>query len=165
MVRSLNAASPLKFVNTSMHGVSHPAMVQAFERYKLKPFIPVEEQRSPDPEFSTVKFPNPEEKGICPRAYWFIHVFNIPSHSGALVSLGNTNEVAGRALTQVFKDHALSTADKHQAHYVLAQDPDADRFSAAERGLVDFVVITAHFTVSVLALSSGCIILVPALVR
>lgn len=27
----------------------------------FQPFIVVEEQKDPDPEFSTVKFPNPEE--------------------------------------------------------------------------------------------------------
>lgn len=27
----------------------------------MQPFIVVEEQKDPDPEFSTVKFPNPEE--------------------------------------------------------------------------------------------------------
>lgn len=29
--------------------------------YSFQPFITVEEQKLPDPEFSTVKFPNPEE--------------------------------------------------------------------------------------------------------
>lgn len=47
-----------------MHGVSHPAVTRAFDGYGLKPFIAVEEQKLPDPEFSTVRFPNPEEKGI-----------------------------------------------------------------------------------------------------
>ncbi|EIN07648.1 hypothetical protein PUNSTDRAFT_88245 [Punctularia strigosozonata HHB-11173 SS5] len=94
--KSLNAASSLVFVNTSMHGVSHPVVTRAFDISGLKPFIAVEEQKLPDPEFSTVRFPNPEEKGAL--------------------------------------DLALSTADKHKANYVLAQDPDADRFSAAERG-------------------------------
>ena len=60
---SLNASSPLKFVNTSMHGVSHPFVVEAFKRFGFQPFTPVAEQQVPDPEFPTVKFPNPEEAG------------------------------------------------------------------------------------------------------
>ncbi|KAH7927714.1 hypothetical protein BV22DRAFT_1103519 [Leucogyrophana mollusca] len=77
--------STVKFVNTSMHGVSHIFAARAFEQSGFDQFIPVTEQQQPDPEFSTVKFPNPEEK------------------------------------------------DREGATYVLAQDPDADRFSAAEK--------------------------------
>lgn len=57
----MNANTPLKFVYTAMHGVGHQFSVKAFEQFGLKPFIPVVEQIKPDPEFPTVKFPNPEE--------------------------------------------------------------------------------------------------------
>lgn len=46
-----------------MHGVGHPFAEKAFELYGFAPFTPVVEQQFPDPEFPTVKFPNPEEKG------------------------------------------------------------------------------------------------------
>lgn len=62
--RELNASAPLKFVNTSMHGVSHVFMVEAFKSFGFEPFTPVAEQQNPDPEFPTVKFPNPEEAGM-----------------------------------------------------------------------------------------------------
>lgn len=52
-------------------------------------------QAQPDPEFPTVRFPNPEEKGAL--------------------------------------DLAIATANKHNASLVLASDPDADRFAAAEK--------------------------------
>ena len=56
----------VRFVNTSMHGVSGPFVDEAFARfgYPTSALVPVEEQRKPDPEFPTVKFPNPEEKGV-----------------------------------------------------------------------------------------------------
>ncbi|KAL1741168.1 hypothetical protein HDZ31DRAFT_46000 [Schizophyllum fasciatum] len=54
---------PVKFVNTSMHGVSHPFVSRAFEILNFPPFTPVAEQQDPDPEFPTVRYPNPEEKG------------------------------------------------------------------------------------------------------
>ncbi|KAI5831145.1 Phosphoglucomutase, first 3 domain-containing protein [Schizophyllum commune Tattone D] len=54
---------PVKFVNTSMHGVSHPFVTRAFEILNFPPFTPVAEQQNPDPEFPTVRYPNPEEKG------------------------------------------------------------------------------------------------------
>ena len=62
-VRSLNAQTPLKFVNTSMHGVSDAAMQRAFQLFGFEPYTPVAAQQKPDPEFPTVRFPNPEEKG------------------------------------------------------------------------------------------------------
>uniref|UniRef100_A0A224Z1A7 Phosphoglucomutase / phosphopentomutase n=1 Tax=Rhipicephalus zambeziensis TaxID=60191 RepID=A0A224Z1A7_9ACAR len=59
--RSLNENCGLTFTFTSMHGVSHPYMVKAFEACGFKHYVPVKEQMDPDPEFPTVKFPNPEE--------------------------------------------------------------------------------------------------------
>ncbi|KAI0075472.1 hypothetical protein K474DRAFT_1624431 [Panus rudis PR-1116 ss-1] len=93
--RQLNGRSTIQFVNTSMHGVSHVYVTKAFEVFGFPLFTPVAEQKEPDPEFPTVRFPNPEEHGAL--------------------------------------DLALQTAGKVGADYVLAQDPDADRFSAAER--------------------------------
>lgn len=48
-----------------MHGVSHPFVTKGFETFGFPSnvFIPVKEQQEPDPEFPTVIFPNPEEKG------------------------------------------------------------------------------------------------------
>jgi phosphomannomutase len=57
-----------------MHGVSHPWVVAAFEHAGLPKFTAVREQQQPDPEFPTVKFPNPEEKGalVCPYDIRFL---------------------------------------------------------------------------------------------
>jgi phosphoglucomutase/phosphopentomutase len=55
-----NAQSNLKFTYTAMHGVGHQFAIESFKSFNLKPFVPVLEQIQPDPEFPTVKFPNPE---------------------------------------------------------------------------------------------------------
>jgi phosphoglucomutase/phosphopentomutase len=44
-----------------MHGVGYEYAVEVFKAFNHKPFVPVLEQVQPDPEFPTVKFPNPEE--------------------------------------------------------------------------------------------------------
>jgi phosphomannomutase len=62
--RALNGSTDIKFVNTSLHGVGHVFVNRCFEDFGFKPFIPVKEQQHPDPEFPTVKFPNPEEAGM-----------------------------------------------------------------------------------------------------
>ncbi|EIW85345.1 hypothetical protein CONPUDRAFT_162554 [Coniophora puteana RWD-64-598 SS2] len=92
---STNSACATKFVNTSMHGVGYPFVAQAFKIFEFPAPISVHQQQDPDPDFPTVAFPNPEEKGAL--------------------------------------DLAISTANEQGASYVLAQDPDADRFSAAEK--------------------------------
>ncbi|KAJ6606624.1 hypothetical protein DFH09DRAFT_14666 [Mycena vulgaris] len=102
--RSLNGEMKTIFVNTSMHGVSDPFVSRAFKSFGFPPFVPVVEQQKPDPDFPTVAFPNPEEKGAL--------------------------------------DLALHTADAHGAIYVLSQDPDGDRFCAAEKGLHGWRVFT-----------------------
>ena len=55
-----------------MHGVSNVFMERAFETFGFPPFTAVKEQQLPDPEFSTVKFPNPEEKGALVRQEYMI---------------------------------------------------------------------------------------------
>lgn len=82
-----------KFVYTPMHGVGLPymeAMVGA-----TGCMLAVAEQAYPDPDFPTVRYPNPEEDG---------------------------------ALTL-----AKTTADQADVRLIFANDPDADRFAAAEK--------------------------------
>lgn len=61
----INEEAQLKIVYTAMHGVGFPFVERAFEIAKLRPVDAVIEQRDPDPEFPTVKFPNPEEGKSC----------------------------------------------------------------------------------------------------
>jgi len=50
-----------KIVFTAMHGVGAPFVAQAFEAFKLPPYVSVDEQNTPNPDFPTVQYPNPEE--------------------------------------------------------------------------------------------------------
>lgn len=59
--KNTNISTPINFTVTAMHGVGHNYVVEAFKVCNFKPLIPVVEQMEPDPEFPTVKFPNPEE--------------------------------------------------------------------------------------------------------
>ncbi|XP_043918079.1 phosphoglucomutase-2 [Protopterus annectens] len=63
--RNLNKETKLKFVHTSVHGVGHQFVQSAFSAFALPLPLAVAEQKDPDPEFPTVKYPNPEEgKGV-----------------------------------------------------------------------------------------------------
>lgn len=62
--QSIQINPNLKFVYTPMHGVGLSAMRQCMEILGIaSQMTVVEAQAQPDPDFPTVKFPNPEEKG------------------------------------------------------------------------------------------------------
>ena len=60
-----------KFAYTAMHGVGLPYAKRSFSTFGLPPFLPVPSQQHPDANFSTVPFPNPEEKGALDEAMSF----------------------------------------------------------------------------------------------
>ncbi|KAI9676959.1 MAG: Phosphoglucomutase-3 [Caeruleum heppii] len=54
----------IRFVYTPMHGVGLRYMTELATRLGIEEnMVVVEEQANPDPDFPTVKFPNPEERG------------------------------------------------------------------------------------------------------
>lgn len=57
----------LKIALTPMHGVGGAAAVEALRRAGFTDVRVVREQASPDPDFPTVAFPNPEEPGATDR--------------------------------------------------------------------------------------------------
>ena len=88
----------LKFAYTAMHGVGYEPFRYVFSRFGFDESLclsAVVEQVHVDPEFPTVAFPNPEEKGALRLAI----------------------------------DHA----EKNACQFVLANDPDADRFTCVEK--------------------------------
>ncbi|KAJ2116025.1 hypothetical protein IW146_001847 [Coemansia sp. RSA 922] len=93
--REANSRTELRYVYTPMHGVGAPFAARMLAAFGLPPFVPVPDQMSPDPDFPSVAFPNPEEKGAL--------------------------------------DMAKAVADAQGIGLVLANDPDADRFAAAEK--------------------------------
>ncbi|KAK6357114.1 Phosphoglucomutase-3 [Orbilia javanica] len=105
---AVDGEEKVRFVYTPMHGVGLEAAKQVVKILGVgeEDFVVVEEQAKPDPDFPTVKFPNPEEKGAL--------------------------------------DLAMATADKHGITIVLANDPDADRFAAAEKVEGKWQILTGN---------------------
>lgn len=56
-----NASTSIKVCYTAMHGVGAPFTESLFKAYYLPSYIPTIQQHNIDPDFPTVKFPNPEE--------------------------------------------------------------------------------------------------------
>ena len=61
----------LEVCYTAMHGVGYHWIQKAFLIYGHNPLLPVPSQMLPDPNFPTVSFPNPEEKGALNEAISF----------------------------------------------------------------------------------------------
>jgi phosphomannomutase len=53
----------IRTVHTALHGVGGAVVHEAFVRAGFEPPVQVSEQATPDPDFPTVPFPNPEEPG------------------------------------------------------------------------------------------------------
>jgi phosphomannomutase len=67
-VVAADSARELSVVHTSLHGVGSDVVVAAFARAGFSVPIVVPSQSVPDPEFPTVRFPNPEEPGAIDAA-------------------------------------------------------------------------------------------------
>ena len=63
-----DAPRDLRIVTTSLHGVGGQVLARVLEEAGFEDVVPVEEQRHPDPDFPSVVFPNPEEKGAIDMA-------------------------------------------------------------------------------------------------
>jgi Phosphomannomutase len=87
--------SPRPSVYTPLHGVGGLVFPALCGSLGIDNCTTVPAQEKPDPEFPTVKFPNPEEVGAL--------------------------------------DLSVETADKEGKSLIVANDPDADRFAAAEK--------------------------------
>lgn len=63
LFKDLNAKTPLKFTYSAFHGVGYECAKRMFAGYGFpeESFISVQRQQDPDPTFSTIPFPNPEE--------------------------------------------------------------------------------------------------------
>lgn len=93
--RELNRNTAVKIVHTSVHGVGHIFVQAAFKAFDLQPPYAVEEQKDPDPEFPTVKYPNPEEgEGVLTLS------FALADKEGASVILANDPDADRLAIAE-----------------------------------------------------------------
>lgn len=94
--REQNQSSDICITYTAMHGVGHTFLSRAFDIAGFDNVYPVESQKKPDPEFSTVKFPNPEEAGALDLA------FETAKHANSNLILANDPD-SDRCASAVFE--------------------------------------------------------------
>ncbi|KAI9751112.1 MAG: hypothetical protein M4579_006203 [Chaenotheca gracillima] len=111
------------FVYTPMHGVGLPYMQEAVRRLGMeRDMVVVKKQAEPDPDFPTVKFPNPEEHGALDLAIQTadrngidLVIASDPDADRLAVATksdGTWHQLSGNQLGVLFASHILSTISK-----------------------------------------------------
>ena len=106
-------ASDLKVVFTPIHGTGAISTLPAFERLGLKPIV-VEEQMKQDPEFPTVKSPNPENAEALDMA------IQLSSIEGADVLMGTDPDCDRMGVAVRNREGSMTLITGNQIGAVLA---------------------------------------------
>ena len=121
-----NEEKDLSIIYTPLHGVGAGILTEVFKRAGFKHLHTVPAQTEPDPDFSTVKFPNPEEEGALDLA------IELAKEKNAELIIANDPD-ADR-LASVIRDDAGSfiSLDGNQigmllAYYLLSKEADLSK--------------------------------------
>jgi phosphomannomutase len=121
------APEDLSIAYTALHGVGQRFVLRALRQAGFRHLSPVIEQGDADPSFSTVSFPNPEEKGAMDR------VLALAERERADLVLANDPDADRLAASVRARDGTYRTLTGNElgcllGHYVLSQgDPQARR--------------------------------------
>lgn len=125
----------VKITYTAMHGVGHTWASEAFKHFGLPHYVETKEQLYPDPEFPTVKFPNPEEgKGALKLA------MATADANGSLVILANDPDADRLAIAERSKSGEWKVFNGNEIGILFASwvwtsfvkaNPKADRSKCA----------------------------------
>jgi len=116
-------AKQLRIVATAMHGVGAATLTDALQRAGFTDVHLVAEQQQPDPEFPTVRFPNPEEPGatdlllaLATELDADLAIANDPDADrcaiGAKAADGSWRMLRGDETGALLGDHLLSRLDR-----------------------------------------------------
>ncbi|TRM10834.1 phospho-sugar mutase [Lentibacillus cibarius] len=98
----------LQIVFTPLHGTAHNLVVQALKQLNFYQVDVVEEQATPDPEFSTVASPNPEEHQA------FTMAIDLAKRSNADILIGTDPDAdrLGAAVTNDMGEYTVLTGNQ-----------------------------------------------------
>ena len=132
-LRVVTDAGGVSAVYTAMHGVAGATLVDAFERADLAAPAIVAEQFEPDPDFPTLRSPNPEEPGATDRLLTLaaaaaadVAIANDPDGDRLAVAVPTVHgwrQLSGDELGVLLADHLLchtSGADRLVATTIVS---------------------------------------------
>ncbi len=119
----------MKLVFTPLHGTGRMLGEKALKNAGFKNFSVVKEQAVADPEFSTVKFPNPE----FPEAFKMAIDLGKKEDADVLIAVDPDADRLGTAVRQPDGEYVLLTGNQIAAvllHYILQANKDAGTLPA-----------------------------------
>jgi len=119
----------MKLVFTPLHGTGRMLGEKALKNAGFKNFSVVKEQAVADPEFSTVKFPNPE----FPEAFKMAIDLGKREDADVLIAVDPDADRLGTAVRQPNGEYVLLTGNQIAAvllHYILQANQDAGTLPA-----------------------------------
>ncbi|EPZ32308.1 Phosphoglucomutase, first 3 domain-containing protein [Rozella allomycis CSF55] len=138
--RFIESYPQLPIVYTAMHGVGYEYILKALKAIKYPYLIPVKEQVLPDPDFPTVKYPNPEEgKGSLKLA-----IETAESHNSSII-LANDPDADRLAIAAKDKNSNWQTLSGNQigillAYYCVEKLRNRERISPGQIAMVTTIV-------------------------
>lgn len=118
------AGKNMKLVFTPLHGTGRMLGEKALRNAGFEKFSVVQEQADPDPEFSTVDFPNPE----FPDAFKMAIDLGKKENADVLIAVDPDADRLGTAVRQPNGEYVLLTGNQIAAillHYILQANQDA----------------------------------------
>lgn len=118
------AGKNMKLVFTPLHGTGRMLGEKALRNAGFENFSVVQEQADPDPEFSTVDFPNPE----FPDAFKMAIDLGKKENADVLIAVDPDADRLGTAVRQPNGEYVLLTGNQIAAillHYILQANQDA----------------------------------------
>jgi phosphomannomutase len=153
------ALYPPKFCYSAMHGIGYAFAKRAFREFGMEPPpLSVPQQQDPDPDFSTVPFPNPEERGALDLAQQYaiehncdIVLANDPDADRLAVSerdreKGTWTTLTGDQIGVLLGHWCWQLHKKQQQQSLVPKQPDDDRDNIASSS--DKVIAMCASTVS-----------------
>ncbi|QED47079.1 phospho-sugar mutase [Cytobacillus dafuensis] len=138
---SLGNEVDLSIVFTPLHGTANKPVRNALQALNYKHVHVVKEQELPDPEFSTVKSPNPEEKS----AFELAIKVGDEKNADLLIATDPDADRLGIAVRNLAGEFVLLTGNQTGAlllHYILSQKKEKN--SLPENGIILKTIVTSE---------------------
>lgn len=135
------AKKSVKIVFTALHGTGAVPMQHAFQQYGYEHITYVQEQQHPDPDFSTVPSPNPEE----PAAFKLAMQYGQEQNADLLLATDPDADRLGVAVKDPTGEYVVLTGNQIGAlllHYILEQKQQ--RGSLPANGVMLKTIVTSE---------------------